>query len=205
MELIDGTTNPLLLIALEDILRGADKGLREIEIINALDKHYHHIFPKRELSDSLTLFQTHFVLMNALHTLRIQLWQNENGHLDIGPIVIKLYPYNYLAHERSLDQPDHTSEYYLNWDNLAGTSKEDVEKLIWSFWEDMAADSFKDDALGTLNLTYPCTWQDIKIQYRRLAMQHHPDRGGSKQKLQEINEAFESLKKAFRNRADGQD
>ena len=40
------------------------------------------------------------------------------------------------------------------------------------------------------------TAQDIKNAYRRLAMQHHPDRGGSNQKFQQIQQAYRELSAA---------
>jgi curved DNA-binding protein len=36
--------------------------------------------------------------------------------------------------------------------------------------------------------------EEIKRAYRKLAMKHHPDRGGDAAKLQEINEAYDTLK-----------
>ena len=36
--------------------------------------------------------------------------------------------------------------------------------------------------------------EDIKRAYKKLAMQHHPDRGGDQRTFQEINEAYDTLK-----------
>lgn len=47
-----------------------------------------------------------------------------------------------------------------------------------------------------LGLKTTATEQEIKQAYRRLAMQHHPDRGGSAQKFQEIQEAYSALQKS---------
>lgn len=53
------------------------------------------------------------------------------------------------------------------------------------------------DHYRTLGLPLEATQQDIKKAYRRLAMQHHPDRNGgdpeSEERLKEINEAYRIL------------
>ena len=36
---------------------------------------------------------------------------------------------------------------------------------------------------------------DIRRSYRKLALQHHPDRGGCQEKMKELNEAYEYLMK----------
>mgnify|MGYP000011437983 FL=1 len=193
-------TNPLLIAALEDILRVHTEGLNEIDIINLLDEQYHDIFPKKNLSDSLILFQTHFILFNALYALRDQFWANENGHLVLGPVKICLYPYNYSQHSQTLAEADHVKEYYSDFANMAQTDREGVENLIRSFWQQLGIHYEQPKAFSILGLEYPCEWQDVKKQYRKLAMQHHPDRGGDKERLQEINDAFETVKKVYRNR-----
>ena len=49
----------------------------------------------------------------------------------------------------------------------------------------MAADPFK-----ILGCERPCSLEQLKSAYRRLARQHHPDRGGDAAKMAEINQAF---------------
>ena len=48
--------------------------------------------------------------------------------------------------------------------------------------------------LATLELKPPVSAQQIRQQYRRLAMQHHPDRGGDSVKFRQISAAFQRLK-----------
>lgn len=36
---------------------------------------------------------------------------------------------------------------------------------------------------------------EIKAAYRKLALVHHPDRGGNEEKMKEVNEAYEFLVK----------
>jgi DnaJ family protein A protein 2 len=44
-----------------------------------------------------------------------------------------------------------------------------------------------------LELTETCTKDEIKKSYRRLAMLHHPDKGGNEEKFKKISSAYETL------------
>lgn len=61
------------------------------------------------------------------------------------------------------------------------------------------------DTLGVGKSASP---EEIKAAYRKLAMKHHPDRGGDQKKFQSITEAYETLsdpdKKAFYDHGGGQ-
>ena len=50
------------------------------------------------------------------------------------------------------------------------------------------------DYYSILGVNKNASPEDIKKAYRKLAMKHHPDRGGDAGKLQEINEAYDTLK-----------
>ena len=50
------------------------------------------------------------------------------------------------------------------------------------------------DYYSILGVKRNASQEEIKKAYRKLAMQHHPDRGGSADKLQQINEAYDVLK-----------
>ena len=49
------------------------------------------------------------------------------------------------------------------------------------------------DYYQTLGVDRTATPEAIKKAYRRLASQHHPDKGGDKNKFQEIEEAYRTL------------
>ncbi len=61
------------------------------------------------------------------------------------------------------------------------------------------------DTLGVGKSASP---EEIKAAYRKLAMKHHPDRGGDQKQFQQITEAYETLsdpdKKAFYDHGGGQ-
>ena len=50
------------------------------------------------------------------------------------------------------------------------------------------------DYYSILGVGKNASQDDIKKAYRKLAMKHHPDRGGSAEKLQQVNEAYDTLK-----------
>jgi len=49
------------------------------------------------------------------------------------------------------------------------------------------------DYYSTLGVQRNANQEEIKKAYRRLAAQHHPDRGGSKERFQEIQSAYDTL------------
>jgi molecular chaperone DnaJ len=51
----------------------------------------------------------------------------------------------------------------------------------------------KKDYYKILDIPETATAEDAKKAFKKLAVKHHPDRGGDKAKFQEINEAFQTL------------
>ena len=56
-----------------------------------------------------------------------------------------------------------------------------------------AAGMFESDALRTLGLRKGATPEEIKKAYKRLAREHHPDKGGDSDAFIKIHDAYESL------------
>ena len=57
------------------------------------------------------------------------------------------------------------------------------------------------DYYKTLGVDRSASAEDIKRAYRRLASQHHPDKGGDKARFQEIQEAYDALSNPERKAA----
>lgn len=183
---------------LHRVLRAHPTGLSEYELIKKLEAENEAGFSREQLRDNLSLFQTHFLLFHALYNLHTQLWQNQTAHLDIHTLCIQLLPYS-EATDTTLTEHDPLREYYLDLNNLENTDAVEVENLLTQFWSRFVTNDDRRQALATLELTDPVDWPAIKTQHRRMAMQHHPDRGGDETRLQAINAAMDVLAKDSRH------
>ena len=174
-------------------LQAHPEGLSEYEMIRLLRGEGFFEGESSSPTDAHTLFRTHFLLFHALYRLRDALWAIRQGHLEITPLKIRLL--SYQAGEAALAFPDPLREYYLDFARLESTTAEDVSDLLVGFWTRMQRQDQRAEALAKLGLVDPVDDQTIKHAYRRLAMIHHPDRGGDKARLQAINAAADILLK----------
>ncbi len=180
------------------LLQAAPEGLAEYALIQQLkERHSGHI-PNLPLADKLVLFRTHFLLFNALYRLRDQLWQQRTHLLQISPLSIRLLPYQ--PGSAALSERDELRDYYLDMRNLQDTDERDVERLLTSFWTRMQGGEEKQAALELFELSDEqlLDLPRIKQRYRQMVSEHHPDRGGSTERLQSINLAMEILERYYR-------
>lgn len=168
--------------------------MSEYDLIQALRQRDDVGLADVDLRHNLDLFQVHFLLFHTLYRLRDELWSRREGHLEISPLRIALR--SYQPGNAGLSEHDPLREYYLNSSNLEQTSADDVGDLLARFWIRMHAGERRAEALRVLGLKDPVDQNAIKRAYRRLAMQHHPDRGGDKARLQELNQAMAWLAKS---------
>lgn len=151
---------------------------------------------------SLALFQTHFLLFNALYRLQDELAAQQLA-LDIGLVNIRVREQQ-GAQSSALDfgRQSRLRDYYLDWSHFNGATEESVAELLESFWQQFeacpVADSEKAAALASLELCEPVTYAEIKMRYRRLVMREHPDRGGDNARLQTLNDAMAVLARAYK-------
>lgn len=179
------------------LLQAAPGGLAEYALIQQLKAGHSGHLPNLPLTDKLVLFRTHFLLFNALYRLRDTLWQQQAHLLQISPLCIQLLPYQ--PGISALSEHDALRDYYLNLNNLRDTDERDVERLLASFWTRMQGGEEKQAALELFELDdeKPLDMTRIKHRYRQLVSQHHPDRGGSTERLQSINKAMEILERYY--------
>ncbi|NLW05040.1 MAG: DnaJ domain-containing protein [Pseudomonadaceae bacterium] len=181
-----------------EVLSSFPEGINEHALLKALDEKGTINLEADTFSDNVKLFRTHFLLYNALYQLRDNLWQTAKGHLEIT--AVRLHLQTYHPGNSALQQHDPMRDYYLDMDMLEKTTQQDIETALNNFWKRLHEESIfsggglKAKAFKTLGLQEGVSTKEIKLSYRRLAMLHHPDRGGDAEKLQTINEAMEVLR-----------
>lgn len=182
--------NDAFLMVLEVELKNASEGITEYNLIQKLKAQG---YPGFSTAPALpeNIFQVHFILFHALYLLRDKFINKKSYLLNIDTLNIRLNPYKEGSNE--LGHVDNLRSYYLDLNNLENTSTEDVYDLLASFWNKINKLDNREEALAELGLTDPVNNKAIKQAYRKLAMQHHPDRGGEADKLQKINDALALL------------
>lgn len=180
--------------------------LSEYELITQLQKQ--GWLEKIEPNDPLSLYSTHFLVYNALFQLHDE-YQKINQQLYISALNIQLIAADSHANSQvdSLQRAEHDQShlgelrsYYLDWNNLKEASRESVESLINGFWERFVGDGELQQAVDILGLSKErgnIKIQAVKQAYRKLAMQHHPDRGGDAERFTRINWAFGVLQRVL--------
>ena len=153
-------------------------------------------------NDSVALFNSHFLLFHVLYTLQQDYWAS-GQYLEISALNIQLHSMNVAGspdkdHESNavLYRGDQSlRDYYLDLSHLETATEASVNDLLNQFWGKYLALDERVEALEVLSLPPTTSYQEIKNTYRRLAMIHHPDRGGDVATFQSINRAFGVLQR----------
>jgi hypothetical protein len=181
---------------LEELLTANPAGISEHELLKTLrrEQSLFAAFNPREL---LSLFRGHYLLFHLLYRLRDRLLRERRGHLTIDPLRIVLNPASgaeFTENSTTL-APDRLdlADWYVDLRRLTTVTAAEVGEWLRQFRAACQAQNQRQAALATLELRDPVDAAAIKRQYRRLAMRHHPDRGGDGQRLREIHAALAVL------------
>jgi hypothetical protein len=185
---------------LNSIIQSHDKGLSEFELFDQLKSPPYELFAADALSNPLSLFQSHFILFNALYQLQDSWLSNKSGLLEIHYSCIRKSPWK--PGQAGLVNQDKLRIYYLDWSNLNNTDQAQVENMLDNFWQAFSGFHDQDDfnhmpqqqALDILNLTKPYSTQQLKQQYRKMLHKLHPDKGGNNSQTVELHHAYQQLK-----------
>lgn len=178
------------ILALQVELEQRPEGIGEYDLIQSLKPQGYFDFLSLPALPH-ELFRAHFFLFHSLYLLRDIFLDNKAYLLCIHTLKIQLLPYS--EGESNLQEENKLRAYYLDFNNLENTSEDDVYDMLASFWNKFNCFDNREAALTELGLKDPVDDKIIKQEYRRLIMQHHPDRGGDTEKLQKLNDAIKSL------------
>ncbi len=186
-------SNPLVATILQ-ILRENPNGFSEHQLLTRLALEDSALQSLLGDTTELQLFRKHFLVMNALYTLRPRLMA-EGFCLNISPLKIQLQSVLTPFAEGLPDTGGQhaLSDYYLDWRHFEQSSSDSVDKLLRTFWQRYFVDDKQQAALAVLQLEASANWTDIRARYRRLAAVHHPDRGGEAEQFRRVQEAYELL------------
>jgi len=178
-------------------LRLADgRPCSEYDLLRWLQQPQQGLFSPTALQETQSMFQAHFLLMHCLYSLRQQ-WANERSALlDISALQIQKHPWPAHSQQQQPDQHDPLAAYYLDLQHLQ-TSDDDIEQLLRNFWQRLLQPADEAADLATLELQPPTDAGEIRLQYRKLAMRHHPDRGGQPERFRDIQSAYQRLRQRY--------
>ncbi|MEH6566533.1 MAG: DNA-J related domain-containing protein [Halopseudomonas sp.] len=182
------------------MLRAAPEGLGEYQLIGQLAERYpESLFAEPgALRDPLRLFQLHFLLFHLLYRLADELAEQGQA-LSINTLSICLQPRETATPGLVTDDP--LRRYYLDWRQWRDTHAEDVQHLLDGFWRQQGrpqvAAGEVQQALQVMDLQEPTDARAVKQRYRALVRVHHPDRGGSTERVQAINQAMLILERYY--------
>lgn len=178
----------------------------EFELIRALQKPPYSVFPKDALIEPLSMFQTHFVLFNALY--RIKRYLQKTDHATLIITALKISWQTATSTETNLPTSDDDfadqklASYYLDWNNFESTDLQAVDQLLDTFWQryfqrQKHSGNIKD-ALLSLQIDpdtpiEQLTKKQVKSAYKALSLKRHPDKGGDSVLFQEITAAYHAL------------
>lgn len=181
---------------LRSILENKIEGISEYELIQSLSQSSFANGLDINMADNFSLFQTHFILFHGLYLLRESLHAEQKAILQINSSCIVLKPY-LLGESNEVAEHDELGRYYLDWQNFQQASVESVGQMLDDFWMKFSAAEQRIEALAILGLEDGVQYPAIRLRYRELAMQHHPDRGGDDDELRRINQAMQILKNYY--------
>lgn len=189
-----------LLVAVEHELRSASDGMDELNLIKTLQRPPWQLLGQVNFHEPEMLYPVHFVLFHVLYRLRDRL--TESGErLDISPLRIKLSREAVVGGTGVPGQHDELRNFYLDLTHYQ-LSEDSIRQMMDDFWSGRPAarPAHEDIRKAARALGFdvvPSEFAEVKRRFRRAVMQAHPDRGGTTETVQNLNQAFSVLKHHF--------
>lgn len=189
-----------MMAATEAILRENDEGISELALIRRLQQPPWQLLEKVDFSDPAGLYPVHFLVFHCLYRLRDDL-APDGETVDISPLRIRLQTEATVSSDGLPAEQDQLRLFYLDLSQY-DLSEIVVRRMLDDFWAGRTPSSLDaeelDDAAQVLGFEQvPDDFDSVRRAYRRQAMRAHPDRGGTKEEVQILNEAFNTLRTHF--------
>ena len=185
--------------AVEAIVRTQPEGLSELALLRALQRPPWQVLGEIDFNTPAALYPVHFLLFHTLYHWRNRLVAEGQETLDISALSIRLRPLS-TGDSRQPDRADPLQAFYLDLSNH-DLGEATINRMLDDFWNGIQRPLESELSAACHLLEIECPPPDLgtaRKQFRRLAMTHHPDRGGSKETLQELNHAIATIKQHFR-------
>ncbi len=145
----------------------------------------------------VALFRKHFLMRHCLYRVNAN-WAGQGRRLLLGPVSIELVVAADTNGE-NLPSEDLTyqalADYYGDLTHWLAATEETCRTFVDDFFKRFAAFNEAESHLSCLGLPKDAVWGVVLQRYRRLAQQHHPDKGGDAELFLTYTRAFEALKR----------
>ncbi len=145
----------------------------------------------------VALFRKHFLMRHCLYRVNAT-WAGQGQRLLLGPVSIELVVAAETNRE-NLPSEDLTyqalADYYGDLNHWLAATEETCRTFVDDFFKRFAAFNEAESHLTCLGLPKDAVWGVVQQRYRRLAQQHHPDKGGDAELFLTFTRAFEALKR----------
>ena len=185
--------------AVEAVVRTHPEGLSELALLRTLQRPPWQVLGEIDFNTPAALYPVHFLLFHTLYQWRNRLVAEGQETLEISALSIRLRPLS-GGHSRQPDQADPLQAFYLDLSNH-DLAESTINRMLDDFWNGIQRPLESELSAACHLLEIECPPPDLgtaRRQFRRLAMTHHPDRGGSKETLQDLNHAIATIKHHFR-------
>ncbi|WP_323750651.1 DNA-J related domain-containing protein [Marinobacter sp.] len=187
-----------LLLAVEHELRLAGPlGLSELALIKALQSDRWKLIGPVNFARPEQLYPVHFLLFHTLYRLSDELLPDGES-IHLSPLRINLFTMDSSARGSQPGPKDALRDFYLDLEQYY-LSNIEIGDMMDRFWAGtMQQKPNSESTASAAELlgfeSIPPAFATVKHRFRKLVMKVHPDRGGSTEEVQHLNEAFAILK-----------